>query len=93
MVSAIIYSYNASLFYVYCKKHFCPKCGSKVMLGYERKIVNSNSPEAINYDFSCVDTNRVGDVKFITRCFFCPNCQVNILFEEMKKYERKLKKN
>ena len=88
----IKYSYNASLFYVHCKKHFCPKCGAKVELGNEIKTVNSNSPEAKNYNFHCVDTYRIGDVKFITRCFYCPDCQVNISFKDMKKYERELKR-
>ena len=89
---SIKYSYDASLFYVHCKKHFCPKCGSKVELGYDKKIVNSRSPEAKDYDFSCGDTFLIGDVKFITRCFYCPECQRNISFKEMKIYERENKR-
>ena len=88
----IKYSYNASLFWVHCKKHFCPKCGTKVELGYHKKIVNSRSYEAKYYDFFDGFHFMVGDVKFITRCFYCPKCDFNISFEDMKKCERELKR-
>lgn len=56
MKKAIKYIYDANPFYVHCKKHVCPKCGSKVELRYVSKIVNSKSPEAKDYDFSVGDT-------------------------------------
>ena len=52
MRKAIKYIYDANPFYVHWKKHFCPKCGNKLELRYISKIVNSNSPEAKDYDFS-----------------------------------------
>lgn len=89
MKKAIKYVCDANLFYVRYKKHFCPKCGKKLKLRYIRKIVNSKSPEAKNYDFSLGDTFFVGDVEFRTLCFFCDNCQSSIPFQDMKKYENK----
>lgn len=53
---AIKYIYDVSPFYVHWKKHFCPKCGEKLELRYISKIVNSDSPEAKDYDFSVGDT-------------------------------------
>lgn len=53
---AIKYIYDASPFYVHWKKHFCPKCGGKLELRYMSKIVNSDSPEAKDYDCSVGDT-------------------------------------
>ncbi len=47
---AIKYIYDANPFYVHWKKHFCPKCGKKLELRYVSKIVNSNSPEAKDYE-------------------------------------------
>ena len=85
---AIKYIYDASPFYVHWKKHFCPKCGKKLELWYVSKIVNSNSPEAKDYDFSVGDTFFVGDVEFRIRYFHCSNCQFDISFKEMKKYEK-----
>lgn len=61
-MGAIKYIYDAGLFYVFCRKHFCPKCGKKLELRYNSKIVNSKSPEAKNYDFTMGDVFFVGDV-------------------------------
>jgi len=87
MSKAIKYIWNASPFYLHWKKHFCPECGRKLDLKYISRIVNSNSPEAKDYDFSVGDTFLVGDVDFRTRYFHCTNCQFDISIREMKKYE------
>ena len=88
MRNGVICINRESLFYTHFKKHFCPKCGTKVKLGYDKKIVNSRSPEAKKHDFSLCDTFLIGNVDFRIRCFYCPNCEINISFEDMKKYER-----
>lgn len=87
MRTAIKYIYNANLFYVHLRKHFCPKCKTRLEVGYTSKIVNSQSPEAKNYDFSLCDTYLVGDVEFRTKHFYCPKCKQNISFQQMKRYE------
>ena len=74
------------------KKHFCPKCGEKLELRYISKIVNSNSPEAKDYDFSVGDTFLAGDVEFRTRYFYCPKCRLDISLQEMKKFEKDKRK-
>lgn len=89
MRKAIKYIYDANPFYVHWKKHFCPQCRKKLELRYISKIVNSKSPEALEYDFSVGDTFFVGDVEFRTRYFHCSNCKIDISFQEMKKYERR----
>ncbi len=88
MKMAIKYIYNENPLYVHLKKHFCPQCNTKVELKYKSKIVNSNSPEAKQYDFSLGDTFLVGDVEFRTRYFYCPQCKLDISFQQMKRYER-----
>lgn len=92
IMKSIKYTYRGNLLYTHFKKHFCPKCGTQVKLGRERKLVNSKSPEAKNYDFFNVDNFMVGDVEFRIRCFYCPNCDMNISFEQMEKYEQSSKK-
>ena len=92
MKKAIKYISDANPFYVHLKKHVCPKCGGKVELRYVSKIVNSKSPEAKDYDFSVGDTFFVGDVEFRIRCFYCPNCMLDISFPEMKKIEKSKQK-
>lgn len=91
MSKAIKYIYDASPFYVHLKKHYCPKCGNRLVTKHFSKVVNSNSPEAKDYDFSVGDTFFSGDVEFRIRCFFCITCQHNISVKDMKKYEKKRK--
>ena len=92
VMKSIKYTYHGNLLYTHFKKHFCPRCGTRVKLGREKKLVNSKSPEAKNYDFSLCDTFLIGDVEFRIRCFYCPSCQISISFEEMEKYEERKKK-
>lgn len=81
-----------SPFFVYCKKHFCPKCSTRLETVTVSKVVNSKSEEAKNFDFSHVETFLVGDVKFIWTEFKCPNCNFQIKIEDLKKLEREQKK-
>lgn len=50
-------------FYVNLKKHYCPICGKLLNKTKVSKIVNSNSPEATNFDFHTLDNYMIGNVK------------------------------
>ena len=89
MKKAIKYIYEANPIYVFLKKHFCPRCGKRLELRFVSKIVNSKSPEAIEYDFSVGDTFLVGEVEFRKRYFYCEKCQLDISISEMKQYEKR----
>lgn len=80
-------------FYVYFKKHYCPKCSTVLKTTTESKIVNSESPEAKDYDFHNVDNYMIGDVKFIYDVFLCSNCGRVYTVEEMKKIEQGKERN
>lgn len=88
--NAVKYLYNETPFYVHWKKHFCPECGTRLKTAYDSVVVNSNSPEAKNYDFSIAagDNHLTGDVEFRTSYFKCPKCEFSISFDEMKKLEK-----
>ncbi|MBQ8767824.1 MAG: hypothetical protein IJZ16_13590 [Clostridia bacterium] len=77
-----------SWFYTYFKKHYCPKCGAKLKVQKVSKIVNSNSPEAKEYDFSLGDTFLMGDVEFFYNVFSCSTCSTQYSVKEMKKLEK-----
>ena len=80
-------------FYVNCKKHYCIDCGEQMTKIKVSKIVNSNSPEAKNFDFHTVDNYMIGDVKFIWIEFQCPKCKRQFTIEEMKRIEKRMHKN
>ena len=87
MKKAIKYTYSGNPFWLYLRRHVCPNCNAVVKRHYSSKIVNSNSTEATEYDFSLGDTYLLGDVEFRTRCFYCSNCKQDISIQEMKTYE------
>lgn len=88
--NAVKYLYNVNPFYVHWKRHYCPECGTRLKTAYDSVIVNSNSPEAKDYDFSIAagDSYLTGDVEFRTSYFKCPKCEFVISFDEMKKLEK-----
>ena len=88
MKNAVKFIYEASPFYIYLKKHYCPRCGKRLETSSISKIVNSKSNEAQNYDFSNGDTFYFGNVEFRTICFFCKSCNRFIQIQEMKINER-----
>jgi hypothetical protein len=54
----------------FCKKdHYCPVCDSKMESYKAEKVVNSESLEAKQYDFSMADTYMFGNVKFVAKIF------------------------
>ena len=75
-------------FYVYLKKHYCPVCGRLLNKTRVSKIVNSNSPEAANFDFHTLDNYMLGNVKFIWTEFQCATCERNYTIGEMKRIEK-----
>lgn len=84
---------NNAIFYTIFKKHYCPACGTKVSCVKNSKIVNSNCPEAKNYDFTSGDSFMVGDVKFIWKEFHCPTCKKRIPMDEMRRIEKEQKED
>lgn len=79
---------NRAVFIQYLKKHYCPVCGTKLSRKKVSKIVNSNSPEAKNYDFTLGNSFMTGDVEFIWKVLYCPSCGKEISASEMRKYEK-----
>ena len=77
-----------SPFYVNLKKHYCPICGELLHKTTVSRIVNSNSPEAADFDFLTFDSYMIGNVKFIWTEFQCSNCKKNYTIEEMKRIEK-----
>ena len=82
------YKYKADDIFYLVKKHYCPKCGSRLKRALVSKVVNSESPEAKNYDFRHYDFGRMkGDVKFYWHDFQCADCGKQLTVNEMKRHE------
>lgn len=73
------------------KEHLCPNCQNKLETVKCSQVVNSNSPEAKDFDFSMgVGRNKkwlIGDVKFVWKEFECPECKAHFTVNELKKIE------
>ncbi len=53
------YSFKCEhFFYTFLKKHYCPNCGNKLLRKKVSVVINSESPEAKNYDFNSALTHH-----------------------------------
>ena len=78
-------------FWVRFKKHYCPTCMNLLTTTKVSKIVNSNSEEAKDYDFSSGDTYMIGSIKFIWTEFLCAACGKTYSLQEIRENEKKTK--
>ena len=78
-------------FWVRFKKHYCPTCMNLLTTTKVSKIVNSNSEEAKDYDFSSGDTYMIGNIKFIWTEFLCAACGKTYSLQEINEIEKKAK--
>lgn len=74
---------------IFCmRKHDCPICGRLLKKIKVSKVVNSNSEEAKDFDFSIGDTCLTGNVKFTWTEFHCDYCNKNWKIEILKSLEK-----
>ena len=75
-------------------KHFCPVCSEKLQAVKISKIVNSQSEEAKDFDFTSSggDGYMMGNVKFIWTEFTCTKCSQNYSVNDIYKLEKQKKK-
>ena len=78
-------------FWVQFKKHDCPVCNDPLTVTKVSKVVNSRSVEAKDYDFSSVDTDMVGNIKFVRTAFRCDACDKVFSIREIREIERSKK--
>ncbi len=74
--------------YVHYKDHFCPYCNSKTEVKKVKKLVNSKSSEAMEFNFSNGDGFMFGDVEFTFDVFFCEKCGLEFRVKDMKNFEQ-----
>lgn len=82
MITGIQY-FNDNVLYM-MKKHYCPFCNTRLKKVKVSCIVNSDSPEAKDFDF----TDLCGNVKFVWKEFECEQCKKHFTVKEMKKFEK-----
>lgn len=78
------YSFKIENIFYMLKKHCCPVCATKLLKRKVSEIVNSESPEANNYDFEVADTIVKGDMKFTHIELYCNQCNKYYTIKEAK---------
>lgn len=81
------------IFWLNCKKHYCPVCKASLRIEEASKIVNSKSEEAKHYDFHFGETSMIGDVKFIWDELACDSCGRRFKIEEIFQKEKEAKRS
>ena len=76
-------------FWIRFKKHHCPACNGLLTTIKLSKVVNSESKEAKNFDFSSGDTYMSGNIKFIWTEFLCSACEKTYSSHEIREREKK----
>ena len=71
-------------------KHYCPYCSDLLQIKRIKRIVNSESEEAKNFDFSSPAGSLVGNIEFRWDVFYCANCNKELSIRDMRRYERAL---
>jgi hypothetical protein len=79
--------------FVFKKLHKCPNCAHNIIPKKIKKIVNSKSIEAKEFDFSAGDSYLVGDVEFTYYMFYCKYCNKDYKINEIKIYEKNIRTN
>lgn len=71
-------------------KHYCPVCNEVLKKIKVSKVVNSESEEANNFDFSSVggDGYMVGNVEFTWMEFCCSKCEKNYSMNDIYRAEK-----
>ena len=79
--------------YIRRKNHYCPCCYGLLEVKEKSKIVNSESEEAKNFDFSSGGEggSMIGNVKFTWDILYCGKCNLEISELEIRNHERRLK--
>lgn len=72
--------------------HCCPICGGELNKIKVSKIVNSESEEAKDRDFSSGEVYMYGDVKLIWTEFSCEKCDRKFSVDDVYNAERELKR-
>ncbi len=79
------YSFKCDhIFYVFFRKHYCPKCLGKLSRKTVSHAVNSASPLAKKYDFNVADISVKGDILFSHIEFYCNECNRYYTVKEAK---------
>ena len=74
--------------YLFLKEHKCPNCSNKIIPKKIKKVVNSKSVEAKEFDFSCGDSYLIGDVEFNFYVFYCGKCNKEYKINEIRNIEK-----
>ncbi len=76
------------------RKYFCPICGEELKKVRISKIVNSQSKEANDYDFSSAGGEEyiIGNVKFIWTELLCENCNKSYSINDVYQAEKQSRK-
>lgn len=86
MSTIVQYELEFNPIYTFVKKHYCPKCNSKMLISYTNRVVSLNEMKSGDRPFGELPTS--GDVEIRTPYLICPVCNYKISFKEMKAYEK-----
>jgi len=73
-------------------EHYCRVCNELLKINRNDKIINSESDEAEDFDFSFDESRKIGNIKFSWDVYHCAKCDLYISTKEQRRYEREKRK-
>jgi hypothetical protein len=73
--------------FVNAADYYCPKCSTKLETKWVKRVVDSRSAEAKNFNFSLGDTKLTGEVEFEFNVFYCFSCDKEYRVKEISEIE------
>ena len=73
-------------FYVFLKRHYCPRCQHKLTTSYTNTVIPRKEADPSKFNFG--DVTYTGDLEIRRLFFWCPDCDFKISLEDMRKHEK-----
>ena len=73
-------------------KHFCPHCHRLLQIKRKKQVFHSESEEAKKFNYYAYGGNLRGYNEYNWDVYYCASCDLEISIEDMRRYERALKK-
>ena len=86
MSTIVRYELEFNPIYVFLKKHYCPKCNTKMSISYTNKVVSLKEMKSKDRPFG--ELPATGDVEIRTPFLWCPACECKMSLKEMKAFEK-----
>lgn len=83
------YDFEDSLFFLFIKKHYCPKCSTKLKVKFDVRKITLNNQTSISKEFKVGKYEFIGDKLIKRPYFYCDNCSLIYKTKQIRSIEKR----